>query len=402
MELKIKNDFPIFQKNKNLIYLDSASTTQKPSIVLDKILDYYTKYNANVHRGAYTIAEQATYEYEQARKIIAQFINCNKNEIIFTKGTTESINTIAYSWGMDLKPNDEIIISEIEHHSNILPWQMLQKIKKIKLRYIPVLKSGELNLDLLDSLITNKTKLVSITHMSNTIGTIIPIEKIIPIIKVKNKKIKVLIDAAQSISHMNIDVKKINCDFLAFSGHKIMGPTGVGILYINQTTMEKMEPFLRGGHMLKKLNKTEATWNDSPWKFEAGTSNIAQAIALGESIKYITNIGIQNIYSYESSLLKYLLNKLKKIDDITIYSHNKTICGPVVSFNIKNCHPFDIAKLLDASNIAIRAGHHCSQLLMQSFNIDFTNRISLYAYNTKDDIDYFIMQLTKIKSILIK
>tara|TARA_Y100001970_G_scaffold122679_1_gene152081 strand:- start:15162 stop:16370 length:1209 start_codon:yes stop_codon:yes gene_type:complete len=396
--LNIKNDFPIFKNQKSLIYFDNASTTQKPQCMIDAVSEFYTHQNANVHRGTYRIAENATKKFENSRETISRFIKAKTHEIVFTKSTTESINAIAYTIGMQLKKNDEIIISEMEHHSNIVPWQMLIKEKGIKLKYIPLNKNYELNIAKLESLISKKTKLISITHMSNVLGVINPIQKIINIAKENN--ILTLIDAAQSIAHLKIDVKKLNCDILVFSGHKILGPTGVGVLYIKENLMKKISPFLRGGHMISEVKKYDSTWNVHPWKFEAGTLNIAQIIGLSSSINYINNIGLNNILNYEKKLLDYLLNQLHSIQDIEIYGHNSNQSGPVVAFNIKNCHPFDLCKLLDVHNIAIRAGHHCTQILMQKLKIQSSNRISLYAYNTIDEIDFFIKRLNEIIKII--
>jgi len=397
--MNIKKDFPIFE-NKSLIYFDNASTTQKPQIVIDSIVEFYKKYNANIHRGAYSIAEKATSKFEESRLIISKFINSDSKEIIFTKGTTESINLIAYTFSQLLNVNDEIIISEMEHHSNILPWQMLVKSHNIKLKFIPILNDGTLDIKAFKKLITNRTKLISVVHISNILGTINPIETIIN--EAKKHNIPTFIDAAQSITHQKIDVKKLNCDFLAFSGHKIMGPTGVGVLYMKKNYLNKLDPFLRGGHMIKEVDKIQSTWNLPPWKFEAGTANIAQVISLASSINYINEIGINKVNKYEKELLAYLIYKLKNITNIKIYGHKNTNFGPIVSFNIKNCPPYDVAKLLNTFGICIRAGHHCGQLLMKSLNINYTNRVSLYIYNDKQEIDYFIEKLNIVIKILTK
>ncbi len=397
--MNIKNDFPILKSKKlnELIYFDNASTTQKPKVVINSLVDYYSNYNANIHRGSYAIAEKSTELYEIARNKIAQFINAEQDEIILTSGTTQSINFIAYTYGNTLKNGDEIIISEMEHHSNIVPWQMLVENKKVKLKYIPILPNGELDIEKLDTMISNKTKLISIIHMSNIIGTINPINSISEIAEKNN--IPLLIDAAQSIAHNKIDIKQLKCSFLAFSGHKILGPTGVGILYINKNISNTIQPFFRGGHMIKTVSANSSTWNDIPWRFEAGTGNIAQVIGLGKSIEYIEKIGLENINKYTHSLLVHLLSKLDEIEGIIIYGHQMH-SGPIVSFNIKNYHPYDIAKLLDKYGICIRAGHHCGQLLMNALNTNFTCRVSLYAYNSISEIDYFIDSLKKVIKIL--
>ena len=397
--MDIKKDFPIF-KNESLVYFDNASTTQKPKAVINSIINFYENYNANIHRGAYRIAEKATLKFEESRLTISEFINSNLEEIIFTKGTTESINLIAYTLGKWLKPNDEIIISEMEHHSNILPWQMLVESHKIKLKFIPVLNNGTLDIKSFKNLITKKTKLISIVHISNILGTINPIDTIIN--EAKKHNILTFIDAAQSITHEKIDVKKIGCDFLAFSGHKIMGPTGVGVLYIKKNYLNKLDPFLRGGHMIKEVNKSQSTWNSSPWKFEAGTANIAQVIGLAASINYINKIGINKIKKYENELLLYFISKLRTVKNIKIYGHENKNFGPIISFNIENCPPYDIAKLLSSYEICIRAGHHCGQLLMKSLEINYTNRVSLYIYNDKQEIDFFIKKLKEVITILTK
>ena len=393
---KYRNEFPLI--NNKLIYLDSASTTQKPNSVINSISNFYKKSNANVHRGTYQIAEEATLKYENSRKIIAKFINAKQEEIVFTKSTTESINLVAYSLGFNFfKKNDEILITEMEHHSNIVPWQVISKKFNIILKYIPLNNKGELDTSNLFNLITKKTKLISITHMSNVLGTINPIKRIISI--ANNKKILTLIDAAQSISHIPLDVKKLNCDYLVFSGHKIMGPTGVGILYGKNNLLNSMEPFLTGGHMIKDVTMEKTTYNLSPLKFEAGTPNIAQAIGLGEAIKFYTQYNFNDMHNYLHKLYLYLIQTLKSIPGIELYSYNKNN-GPVISFSINKMHAYDIAKLLDTSKICVRAGHHCAQPILNKFNLDSINRISLYYYNTSEEIDLLKKSLLKVIKIL--
>ena len=397
----VRKDFPIFHNNKNnFIYFDNASTTQKPQAVIKSINKYYTNYTANVHRGVYSIAEKATYKYEEARKIIAKFINADINEIIFTKSTTESINFLSYSYAKNkLKKNDEIIITEMEHHSNIIPWQILSKEKGIKLKFIPILENGNLDLEKFEKLINSNTKFISLTHMTNVLGIINPIKNIIKI--AKNNDIEVLIDAAQSISHLKIDVKKIGCDYLAFSGHKILGPTGVGVLYINKNKHNKVSPLLFGGHMIKEVSMNKFTYNDVPWKFEAGTANIAQVIGLGRAIKYLQSYDLESLHLYTSNLCRYLIKKLIAIPEIKIYPLDTNNIGPVVSFSVKGVHDYDLTKLLDTYGICIRSGHHCAQPILNKYKINSLSRVSLYFYNTKEEIDYFNNKLKKVIKILL-
>ena len=393
---KFREYFPII--NDKLIYFDNASTTQKPTSVIESINSFYLKSNANVHRGTYQIAEDATYQYENARKTIAKFINAKDNEIIFTKSTTESINLIAYSLGLNFfKKGDEILITEMEHHSNIIPWQMISKKFNLTLKFIPLNNNGELDLSNLSNLITKNTKLISITHMSNVLGTVNPIDKIISIANEKN--ILTLVDAAQSISHIPIDVKKLKCDFFVFSGHKIMGPTGVGILYGRSEILNNMEPFLGGGHMINDVNMDSFTYNSVPFKFEAGTPNIAQAIGLSEAINFYNQFNFDQMHNYLDSLYKYLIEILISIPNIKLYSNNMHN-GPVISFTIENLHAYDVAKLLDTYNICLRAGHHCAQPILNKYNLESINRVSLYYYNTFEEVDLLKKSLLKIIKIL--
>ena len=393
-----RKNFPILN-DSDLVYFDSASTTQKPKSVIESITNFYTHSNANVHRGAYQIAETATKTYELARKQVAQFINANHDEIVFTKSTTEAINLIAYSLGMNnFSKGDEIIISEMEHHSNIIPWQMICKKFDYTLKYIPLLDDGTLDIDYISKLITNKTKLISITHMSNVLGTINPIDKVIDL--AKKNKIETLIDAAQSVSHIKIDVKKLDCDYLVFSGHKIMGPTGVGVLYGKKNKLNSLSPFLGGGHMIKEVSMETFSYNDAPWKFEAGTPNIAQVIGLGEAIKFYNSSVDEKLHKYSQQLFKYLIQKLQSIPEVKLYPNQFNSNGPVVSFSIDKLHAYDIAKLLDTFNICIRAGHHCAQPILNKYKVTSLNRVSIYFYNTEEEVDLFYDSLLKVIKIL--
>ena len=393
-----KNDFPIF-KNQNITYLDTASTSQKPQCVIDSIVDFYQNYNANVHRGLYPWAEKATSLYESTRNKIANYINAKSETLVFTKGTTESINFISSSWGQNnITKEDNIVITEMEHHSNIVPWQILSKKTGAELRYIPISNSGDLVLDNIDDIIDNNTKIVSVIHQSNVFGTINPIATIIK--KAHNNSAKVLIDAAQSIAHQAIDVSRMNCDFLVFSGHKILGPTGIGCLYIKENILNSLEPYQTGGQMIDKVQEYNSTWNDLPFRFEAGTPNIAGVVGLSYALDYINKIGIDKIKSHNHFLTEYCINQLNDIDNLEIYGH-QNISGPVISFNIKNVHSYDLAQLLAQQNIYIRSGHHCAQPIMRRLNIESSNRVSLYIYNDLKDVDRLIEGIKKSTKLLL-
>jgi len=383
---KIRSDFPIFS-DKLLVYLDSAATTQKPKQVIDSVSDFYSNYNANVHRGIYELSIKATEMYHSARQKVANLINASDwRSIVFTGGTTESINLLAYSWvRKNLQKGDELLITEMEHHSNIVPWQLVAKESGIILKYIPVNIDGTLDLSNFDELITNKTKLVSVIHQSNVFGTINPIKKIIN--RAKQVGAITLIDAAQSVPHSHVDVQELDCDFLAFSGHKMLGPTGIGILYGKTELLNSMTPFMGGGDMINSVTMIESTWNDIPYKFEAGTPNIAQAIGLGAAIDYINEIGLTNIQDYVEHLVKTALEKLRAIDGLTIYGHQIGESSSVISFNLEGVHPHDLAQFLDQDGIAVRAGHHCAQPIMDKLSVSSTIRASFYLYNTKEEID---------------
>ena len=395
----IKNDFPTFKsKEKNFIYLDSASTSQKPQSVIDSVSSYYDSYSANIHRALYEIGEKATDKYESVREKVRQFMNVpDSHSIIFSSGTTESLNLIAYAWGTkNLNKDDHILITEMEHHSNLIPWQLLSSRSNASLDYILLNNDGTLELESLEKKILSKTKIISVSHQSNVFGTINPINKIID--EAKKVGAITVIDGAQAVPHMKVDIENLGCDFYAFSGHKMLGPTGVGVLIGRKTILEKMDPFMGGGEMINTVTMEKSTWNDVPWKFEAGTPNIAQVIGLGAAIDYIEKIGIENIHQHEQALLKYGLDILSQNENIVLYG-NPEIRGAVIPFNVKNVHPHDLAKFLDTDGICIRAGHHCTQPIMNRLGINATARASFYIYNTKNDIEKLAESIKKTADI---
>ena len=401
----LRKDFPILLRtvrdNKPLVYLDNASTTQKPNQVIDAITNYYQNHNANIHRAVYALAEESTEAYEAVRDKIANFINIkNRQEIIFVRGTTEAINLIAYAWGRPhIKEGDIIVTTEYEHHSNIVPWQLLTQEKNAKLEYIGINDDGELILDDLDKyLATGKVKLVTFSLMSNVLGTITDVKKIIE--KCKAAGVLTLIDGAQAVPHMKVDIEKLGCDFFAFSGHKMLAPTGIGALWVRKSVLETMIPFHGGGDMIREVHKYEATWNDLPYKFEAGTPNIADVIGLGAAIDYLTKIGMDSIRAHEIELTTYAIEKLSVVKGLHIYG-TKDISkrGGVISFNFADVHPHDVAQIIDGEGIAVRSGHHCAQVLMERLNIAATSRASFYIYNTRKEIDALINSLNKVAKV---
>ena len=390
----LRNDFPIFKKKingKELVYLDNASTTQKPYSVIDSITDFYTNYNSNIHRAVYQLAEEATELYEQSRKKIANFINACPEEIVFTRNTTESINLIAHSWARsNLKKDDGVVITELEHHSNIVPWQILCHEIGTRLEYVGIDENGFLDLEHMIELISSKkVKLVSLSHMSNVLGTIVPIERIIKI--AHEHGIPVIVDGAQSAPHMPVNVKNMDCDFLVFSAHKMLGPTGVGVLYAKKELLENMRPFMGGGDMIKEVFKFHTNYNEVPYKFEAGTPNIADVVGFGAAIDYLEKIGMENIRRHEISLTEYALESMLSLKYVTVYGpRDPKYRGGVISFNIADIHPHDLATIMNDHGIAIRSGHHCAQVLMQRLDVPATSRASFYIYNTKEEIDKFV------------
>lgn len=405
----LKNDFPIFKKYPELIYLDSAATSQKPSCVINRIVKFYHEENANVHRGIYTLSELATEEYENARKIVAKFINAKSlKEVIFTCGTTDSINLVGYSWiWKNVFENDTILTTEMEHHSNFIPWQQAIKYKsKVALKLIKVTKSYEIDLtDLEMKLTKSKPKLLAITHVSNVLGTINPIKKIVEIKNRVSPNTRILVDGAQSIAHIPVDVYDLGIDFFVFSGHKLYGPTGIGVLWAKQEILEdEMSPFRYGGGMIQNVEVEDSTWADLPEKFEGGTPNIAGAIGLAEAIGYVNSISMNQILKHEQKLTEYALSKLDKISGIQIFGPPKidNRIG-VISLSLDNLHPHDIAQVFDGQGIAVRAGHHCNQILMkQVLKVSATTRISLGIYNTIEDIDKLCTGILKVKKIFGK
>ncbi len=397
---KLKKDFPIFKNNKNLIYLDNAATSQRPKQVIKAIIDFYEKDNANVERGFYTLAERAMIKYNNAREIIASFINSSPEEIIFTKNTTESLNLLSYTLSSVIsKEKDEIVLTEMEHHSNLVPWQQFAKKNKMKLKIIKIKEDFTLDMKDAEQKITNKTAILSFTSVSNVLGTINPIKKLVEL--GKSHGAITIVDAAQSISSIKTDVKKLDCDFLAFSSHKMLGPTGMGILYGKKEILEKMPPFNFGGGMIKKVKWGSAEWTELPEKFEAGTQNIAGAIGLGEAIRYLEKIGLKNIADLERNLTTYALKKLREIPEMNIYNPGSEKSTGIISFNLGKIHPHDVSSLLNEKGIAVRAGHCCAMPLMKKLGIpQGVTRISFSIFNTFEEIDKLTDALKKIRNKL--
>ncbi len=398
---QIRKDFPILQElvhGKPLVYFDNAATTHKPRVVIDAVAEVYEKYNSNIHRGVHHLSNVCTQAHENARIKVQQFINAKHcHEVIFTRGTTESINLVASSFADTfLQAGDEILVSQLEHHSNIVPWQLIEKRKGIKLRYIPINEAGELILDNINDLINSKTKLVSIAHISNALGTINPIKEIIEIAHAKD--VPVMIDGAQAIQHVAVDVQQLDCDFYAFSGHKLYGPTGIGVLYGKEEWLNKMEPYQGGGEMIKTVSFEGTTYNELPFKFEAGTPDFSGSVGLAAAIDYLQTIGLDKIDQYEHELMDYAMSKLEAIPNIRFIgtAKNKT---SVISFLIGDIHPFDMGTMLDKMGIAVRTGHHCAQPVMQHFDIPGTIRASFSFYNTKEEIDKLAEGIIRIAQL---
>ena len=399
----IRADFPILQREINgkpLAYLDNAATSQKPLAVLQAMDDYYHLRNANVHRGVHTLSEEATALYENARGRIARFINApSSKQVIFTRNATEAVNLVAYSWGLDaLKPGDEVLITQMEHHANIVPWQIIAARTGATLRYVPLDAQGTLRLDLLDELLTERTKLFAFVAMSNVLGTINPAAELVA--RAHSVGALALVDGAQSVPHLPVDVQALNCDFLVFSGHKMCGPTGSGVLYGRRELLETMPPFMGGGDMIREVRLEGSRWNTLPWKFEAGTPAIAEVIGLGAAVDYLTSLGMDFVQQREHELVRYAMEQLGRVEGLRILGPGPDQRGGAVAFTLGEIHPHDTAAILDAEGIAIRAGHHCAQPIHDFYGIPASARASFYFYNTFDEIDRLVMALDKVHSVL--
>ena len=391
---RIRADFPILKREVHgqpLVYFDNAATTQKPRQVIDALVHYYEHYNANIHRGIHALAEEATARYEETRQKVADFIGAPGPEcIVFTRNTTESINLVANAWGRkNLGEGDEIILSTMEHHSNLVPWQMLAQATGAKLRHIDIDDEGRLAGDSTEQLIGGRAKLVAITHMSNVLGTVNPVRQIAGLAHAQGALL--LVDGAQSVPHLPVNVQELDCDFLAFSAHKMLGPTGVGVLYARHELLESMDPFLGGGEMIRRVGLEESTWNDVPWKFEAGTPNIGDVCAFGAALDYLQELGMEQVRAHEVSLAQQALRRLSEVPGITIYGPKSDEArGGIVSFNLEDIHPHDLGTVLDRHGVAIRAGHHCAQPLMARLDVVATARASFYVYNKEEELDALI------------
>lgn len=402
--ITIRKDFPLLDQIVNkrpLVYFDNAATTQKPMAVIEAITNYYTQYNSNVHRGVHSLSRKATIAFEEVRTVIKEFLNARYSyEIIYTRGTTESINLVANTWGMEnIEQGDEILISELEHHSNIVPWQMLCERKQAKLKVIPIREDGSLNMDAYRQLLNERVKLVAITHVSNSLGTINPVKEIIRLAHLNNSI--VLIDGAQALSHIQVDVQDLDCDFYTFSAHKVYGPMGIGGLYGKEKLLNAMPPWQGGGEMISTVSFARTTYNELPFKFEAGTPNVADVIGFGAALKYMEQLGIENIAAWERELLYYATQKLSENPNITIIgtAPEKT---SVVSFLIDKVHPYDAGTILDQMGIAVRTGNHCTQPLMDRLGIQGTVRASMAFYNTKDEIDRLLEAIQKVEELFLQ
>lgn len=403
---KIREDFPILKRQVNgkpLVYFDNAATSQKPTIVIETIDRYYREYNANIHRGIHKLAEEATLAHEEARENIGKFINAkHTEEIIFTRNATESINLVAQSWGRaNVGPGDKIVLTIMEHHSNIVPWQLLAKEKGARVEYVKIDDDGKLRENEIHELIDEKTKIVCVAHASNVLGTVNHVKDIGKI--AHSVGALFLVDAAQSVPHMRVDVRDIDCDFFAFSGHKMLGPTGIGVLHGKREHLESMPPFLGGGEMIREVHESGASWKDIPYKYEAGTPNVVGAIGLGEAVDYLRKIGMENVHDHEKEITRYALQRMSEVQGLAIYGpkDDEQRVG-VIAFNLGDIHPHDLASILDEDGIAIRSGHHCAQPLMEFLNLPATSRVSFYIYNNKEEVDVFINALERARKLFAR
>jgi len=399
---EIRKDFPILERKvhgKRLVYLDNAATTQRPQSVVDAIVDYYTNHNANPHRGVHQLSIEATEAFEAAREKVASFINSSTSEVIFTRGTTEGINLVRYGWANShTKKGDLIVLTIMEHHSNMVPWQLLAKQVGARVEYVGLTEDGKLDENHFERLMAQSPSLVAFTHCSNVLGTINDAAKLTSI--ARSAGATTVIDGAQSTPHMPLDVRAIGCDFFAFSGHKMLGPTGIGVLYGRKSVLEDTEPFQAGGDMIKEVHTTGATWNDLPYKFEAGTQNSAGAVGLGAAIDYLTNIGMKRVRGHEEALAAYALEQMAEAPGVTVYGPRSAAeRGGVVSFNMGDIHPHDMASILDEEGVAIRSGHHCAQPLMEHLNVSAMSRASFYIYNSFEDVDALMRALSKARTV---
>lgn len=401
----LRKDFPILNRkvnDKSLVYLDSAATSQKPKQVLDAISNYYQKNNANVHRGIHTLSVEATEAYEAARKKVADFVGVkDPSEIVFVRNATEALNLIAYSWGrVNIGKNDEIVLTVAEHHSNFVPWQQLAFENGATLKIVPMLGNGELDEVAFANAITKKTKLVTFFHVSNVLGTISDVNRLSQIVCRKAPKAVVVVDGAQAVPHIKVDIPKIGCDFYVFTGHKMMGPMGIGVLWGKRELLQDMPPFMFGGEMISQVSVQTSSWNELPWKFEAGTPNVEGAVGLGAAVDYLAKVGMDKIREYDVELTKYALEKLSKIDGVTIYGpKDAKKRGGVVAFNVGSIHAHDVASILDEEGIAIRSGHHCAQPLMDFLGLSSVARASFYLYNTKEEVDKLVEAIERVRKV---
>lgn len=400
----IRKDFPILNRKvngKNLVYLDNAATSQKPQSVIKCLSEYYENYNANIHRGIHTLAEEATEAFENVREQVREFIDAQSTtEIIFTRNATESINLVAYSYGrQNVLAGDEIVLSAMEHHSNLIPWQRLAEERGAKLVFLPLTPEGLIDMDEAKKLITRKTKIVAVTMMSNVLGTVAPIKELARL--AHDNGAVILVDGAQGVPHLKTSVRDLDIDFLAFSMHKMLGPTGVGILWGRERLLDAMPPFISGGHMISSVWRDRAVWSELPWKFEAGTSNIADVIASGKALEYLTRLGMENVRQHEIEIAEYALKKLSELGDIDIYGPKDALKrGAVIAFNVDHIHAHDVGQILSDAGIAIRAGHHCCQALMRDLDLQGTARASFYIYNTKEEVDLLFDALKEADKVL--